>query len=398
MQAPTQKSSGRVYLIGASFREPQLSNVRATECLAMANLILCDGSLDRRITELASPSAEVIWLNAIAPEGPAEQWPLPEVVTRLVRCARAGKVAVHLKDGDRRLFNHDIEELEALREAAVTVEVVPGVAVATDVAGRVPNSGRDAPRPLSGNQVLLTRPGDQSADLLAILQDLGAEVTVQPAIRIGPPATWQPVDQAIARLDCYDWLVFSSVNGVHYLLERIRALGRDVQRLAAMKLAAIGPATAERLQQYHLNVATTPPEYRAESFADMLADQAAGKRFLLARASRGREILAERLRAAGGEVDQVVVYTSYDVEHPGPGIALAIQAGQFDWVTVTSSAIARSLHAMFDQALDHTQLASISPITSNTLRELGHEPEVEAKEYTTDGLVEAILRKYQPLP
>ncbi len=398
MQPPAQKASGRVYLIGASPRDPQLSNVRATECLALADLILCDGSLDRRITEPANPSAEVVWLDTIASEGPAVQWPLQEVVTRLVRSARAGKVAVHLKDGDPRLFSQDVEELEALLEAAVAVEVVPGLAATMDPAAQAPNAGQVAPRPLLGNSVLLTRPGDQSADLLAKLQGHGAAVTVQPAIQIGPPATWQPVDEAIAHLARYDWLVFSSVNGVHYLLERIRALGGDVQRLANMKLAAIGPATAEHLQRYHLNVAATPPEYRAESLADLLAEQAAGKRFLLARASRGREILAERLRAAGGEVDQVVVYTSHDVEHPAPGIALAIQAGQFDWVTVTSSAIARSLHAMFDQALERTQLASISPITSNTLRELGHEPAVEAKEYTTDGLVEAILRKYQPLP
>ena len=398
MQPPAQKASGTVYLIGASPRDPQLSNVRATECLAVADLILCDGSLDRRIIEPAIPSAEVVLLNAIAPEGPAEQWPLQEIVTRLVRSARAGKVAVHLKDGDPRLFSQDIRELHALRAAGVMVEVVPSVTATTDVADQAPNVGRDAPRPLLGNQVLLTRPGDQSADLLAKLQELGAAVTVQPAIQIGPPATWQPVDEAIANLDRYDWLVFSSVNGVHYLLERIRALGGDMQRLASMKLAAIGPATAERLQRYHLNVAATPPEYRAESLADMLAEQAPGKRFLLARASRGREILAERLRAAGGEVDQVVVYTSHDVEHPAPGIALAIQAGQFEWVTVTSSAIARSLHAMFDQALERTQLASISPITSHTLRELGHEPAVEAKDYTTDGLVEAILRKCQPLP
>ncbi len=398
MQPPAQKASGRVYLIGVSPRDPQLSTVRANECLALADLILCDGSLDRRITKSKSPSAEVIWLNSVVSEGPAEQWPLQEIVTRLVCSARAGKVAVHLKDGDPRLFSYDTEELRTLREAAVTVEIVPSATATTDFIAQAPDVGRDTPRPLLGNQILLTRPGDQSADLLARLQELGAEVTVQPAIQIAPPATWQPVDEAIAHLDRYDWLVFSSVNGVQYLLERIRAVGGDVQRLAGIKLAVIGPATAERLQRYHLNVAAIPPEFRAESLADMLAEQAAGKRFLLARASRGREILAERLQAAGGKVDQVVVYTSRDVEHPAPGIALAILAGQFDWVTVTSSAIARSLHTMFDQALECTQLASISPITSNTLRELGHEPAVEAKEYTTNGLVKAILDKCQLLP
>jgi uroporphyrinogen III methyltransferase/synthase len=111
----------------------------------------------------------------------------------------------------------------------------------------------------------------------------------------------------------------------------------------------------------------------------------------LARASRGREVLAERLRAAGGTVDQIVVYSSTDVKQPGEEVAAAMSAGRIDWVTVTSSAIARSLVALFGEQLRQSKLASISPITSETLRRLGHEPAAEATEYTTKGLVEAIL-------
>jgi uroporphyrinogen-III synthase len=114
-------------------------------------------------------------------------------------------------------------------------------------------------------------------------------------------------------------------------------------------------------------------------------------RFLLARASRGREVLAERLTAAGAAVDQIVVYSSTDVERADEDVAAAMAAGRIDWVTVTSSAIARSLVALFGDRLRRCKLASISPITSETLRQLGHQPAAEATQYTTEGLVAAIL-------
>ena len=112
---------------------------------------------------------------------------------------------------------------------------------------------------------------------------------------------------------------------------------------------------------------------------------------MLVRASRGREVLAERLTAAGGVVGQVVVYSSTDVTEAEPDVAEALSAGRIDWITVTSSAIARSLAALFGRQLRRSRLASISPITSGVLRELGYPPAVEAAPYTTDGLIEAVL-------
>jgi uroporphyrinogen III methyltransferase/synthase len=121
-----------------------------------------------------------------------------------------------------------------------------------------------------------------------------------------------------------------------------------------------------------------------------LAASALGKRFLLIRASRGREVLAEELTKAGGSVEQVVVYESVDVERPDPQMAAKMTAGQIDWTTVTSSAIARSLANLFGDSLRKTKLVSISPITTATLRELGYEPAAQAKEYTMAGIVAAI--------
>jgi uroporphyrinogen III methyltransferase / synthase len=125
--------------------------------------------------------------------------------------------------------------------------------------------------------------------------------------------------------------------------------------------------------------------------AELLAKEARGKRFLLARASRGREVLAETLRAAGGEVEQIVVYHSTDVATPDPEIAAALAAGQIDWVTVTSSAIANSLAKLFGEQLRKSKIVSISPVTSATLREMQIEPAAEAAVFTMAGVVDAIL-------
>jgi uroporphyrinogen III methyltransferase/synthase len=242
--------------------------------------------------------------------------------------------------------------------------------------------------PLVGCRVLVTRAREAADRLAARLGQLGAEVVHHPVIRIAPPADWKPVDATLEHLDRYDWLVFSSVNGVRYLVERCGTRAASLNRL---KIAAIGPGTAEELQRYGLKVDLVPAEYRAESLAAALRAEAPQARFLLARASRGREVLHEQLVAGGASVEQVVVYSSTDVETPDPTVAADLAAGRIDWITVTSSAIARSLVRLFGPTLGKSRLASISPLTSATLRELGQRPAAEAVRYTMDGLVEALL-------
>jgi uroporphyrinogen III methyltransferase/synthase len=267
----------------------------------------------------------------------------------------------------------------------------PALVVVGPVAALAARRGWFVERPLFGLRVLVTRALRQAPQLAAALAELGAEVLVQPAIEILPPEDWRPVDSALARLDHYDWLVFSSGNGVRALLDRLLET-RDLRALATCKLAAIGPSTAEELARYHLRADVIPAAYQAESLAASLLDEAArGKRFLLARASRGREVLADELTGKGAQVEQIVVYTSRDVAAPDEHIANQLRDGKIDWITFTSSAIARSLVRMFGADLAASRLASISPITSQTLRELGHAVAVEARTYTMEGLVEAIL-------
>jgi uroporphyrinogen III methyltransferase/synthase len=246
-------------------------------------------------------------------------------------------------------------------------------------------------RPLFGRRIVVTRPIDQSETLCTRLSELGAECLVQPAIQIGPPADWAPVDAALAQLNRYDWLVFSSSNGVRFLLDRLAAIGGDLRRLGGVRLAVMGPGTGDELARYHLKADREPEQYRAEALAALLVPEARGRKFLLARASRGREVLGEELTAAGGMVEQVVVYRSEDVAQPDAEIAGELSAGRIDWITVSSSAIARSLARMFGPHLARPKLVSISPITSATLRQLGYAPAAEATIYTMDGVVQAIV-------
>jgi uroporphyrinogen III methyltransferase/synthase len=267
----------------------------------------------------------------------------------------------------------------------------PVLVIVGEVVARAAEETWFTRRPLFGTRVLITRPVEQASLLRDQLEQLGAEVLLQPAIEILPPDDWSKVDDALSRLDQFDWLVFSSSNGVRAILNRILDTGGDLRRLGRIRLAAIGPGTAAELKRYHLRADLLPDTFRAESLADELAGQGRGRRFLLARASRGREVLAERLQAAGAQVEQIVVYQSRDVVAPDAEIAAALAAGHIDWVTVTSSAIARSLVSLFGERLRQSKLMSISPITSQTLGELGYPPAAEAREYTMPGVVQALL-------
>lgn len=267
----------------------------------------------------------------------------------------------------------------------------PAVIIVGDVARASTETSWFNARPLFGRTVLVTRPEHHADTLAKRLGDLGASVICQPAIEISPPYDWSAVDATIGRLNEFDWLAFSSTNGVQYFLTRILALGHDMRALGSARLAAIGPATTHALHGFHLRADVQPDTYRAEALAESLAPQVNGKRVLLLRASRGREVLAETLQAAGANVEQVVVYESADILTPHDDALEALVTGKIDFMTVTSSAIAHSLANMFGEALLNTRLAAISPLTADTLAELGYPASVVADSYTCEGLVAAIL-------
>lgn len=246
-------------------------------------------------------------------------------------------------------------------------------------------------RPLFGQTFLITRPEHQAAELRYPLAELGAEVFVQPAIDINFANDQNALNEAIANLKSFDWIAFSSRNGVTFFMERLRSLDFDFRMLGHLKIGAIGPGTAEQLQHYGFKADIIPDEYRAESLVEAMAEQVAGKRVLLPRASRGRDVLPVGLIEAGADVTEVVTYESTDVQEISPEVQRQLEANGFDWVIVTSSAIARATAQLVPEAMKNSNIVTISPITSDTVRELGYDVTVEAQVYTMDGIIEAIL-------
>jgi uroporphyrinogen III methyltransferase/synthase len=283
---------------------------------------------------------------------------------------------------------------EAVRSAGLTA---PAVILIGPAVGLAPVTSWFEQRPLFGRRVLVTRPRHQAADLVRRLEQLGAIPYVLPAVEIRPLDDWSEVDDRLARLREYDWLVFTSANGVEALLGRLRRTGRDLRALAGIRLAAIGPGTAEALKRFHLEADLVPDQYRSESLAAALAGAAAGRRILLARADRGREILREEL-ARVAVVDQVAVYRQCDAVPADTKVHDAIRRGEIDYVTLTSSNVARAFLRSLDEigrARVHAgdvRLVTISPVTSAAVTEVGFPVAGEAREFTTEGLLNELVR------
>jgi uroporphyrinogen III methyltransferase/synthase len=254
-------------------------------------------------------------------------------------------------------------------------------------------------KPLFGQRVLVTRPKDQSGELAAALREQGAEAIEAPTIALAPPASWRPLDRALARLDRYDWLIFTSANTVGIFMQRLRAKGRDARALGGLRLCAIGPKTAEALSAFGLSVDVIPKKYQAEGVLAALGRHAMRRRrVLLPRAAAAREILPEQLRARGAVVDVVPAYRTV----PAPELVRArklLQARAVSVITFTSSSTARNLLDFLGKRataalLRGVRLAAIGPITAKTLRDHGLDVEIVARESTSAGLVNAMVRYY----
>jgi uroporphyrinogen III methyltransferase / synthase len=270
----------------------------------------------------------------------------------------------------------------------------PALVVVGEVVARRPALSWFESLPLFGTRIVLTRPADESDRSAADLEALGAEVLVAPTVEILPLDDYGPLDRAIARLGEFDWLVFTSGNGVRHFLDRLESLGLDLRALGHLKLAAIGPATAEALQRFHLKADLIPDSFRSEALAASLAPHVAGRRVLLARADRGRAVLREELGQVA-HVEQVPVYRNADAAALPPDVASRLVEGSVDWITLTSSAITERLHALLPDAARarigrEVRLACLSPVTSAAAARLGWPVAIEAEEYTWGGLVRAL--------
>jgi uroporphyrinogen III methyltransferase/synthase len=258
-------------------------------------------------------------------------------------------------------------------------------------------------RPLLGRRIVVTRAREQASDLVHQLTETGAECIQCPTIQVTPPSDWTPMDQAIATLDHYAWIVFTSVNGVDYFFRRLFSKGLDVRALGHIKTASIGPATAERLRSWGLASDIIPQSYRAESVvAAFSATPIEGLKVLLPRAMEARSVLPVELTRMGATVDEVTAYETRQVAGAGDELIERLATGTIDMVTFTSSSTVKNFHRLLPadriaQLMEHVTVASIGPITSQTARDLGFNVAIEAPSYTIPGLVQAILDHSNPL-
>jgi uroporphyrinogen III methyltransferase/synthase len=484
-----------VFLVGAGPGDPGLMTARALELIAGADVIVYDRLIPSGALDGARVGASLIYAGK---EGGGPSMPQEEITGLLVAHGGSGQMVVRLKGGDPFVFGRGGEEAEALREAGIAYEVVPGVTagVAAPAYAGIPVTHRDAAsavafvtghedpskpesaldwaalaafpgtivvymgvrrleaitdalraggraaeepaalvergtmpgqrsvtatlatiasvgadagvrapaiavfgevaaigeqlewlsaRPLLGRRVAVTRARAQASGLATRLRALGAEVVEAPAIRI------EPLSIDLPDLSGYDLICMTSPNGVRCLFERLEASGRDARALAGGRVAAIGPGTARALRDRGVVADVVPERFVAEGLVAALAGVPV-ERALIARAAEARDVLPDALRARGAAVDVVALYETVAETLTPDELNAATGA---DYVTFTSSSTVRFwVAAVGDDAArgSAARRVSIGPVTSETLREQGLPPDVEATEHDIDGLVAALVR------
>ena len=245
--------------------------------------------------------------------------------------------------------------------------------------------------PLHGRRIVVTRAREQASGITGLLHGLGAEVIELPTIEIQPALDYAALDSALANLYQYDWLIFTSANGVRFFFVRLDRSASDVRSIRG-RIAAIGPATRESLERSHLKVDITATEYVAEGLLEALREyDLAGARILIARAAAARDVLPKELTRRGAQVDVVEAYRTVPPDNLATNAANSLTPKP-DWITFTSSSTVQNLVASVGvESLKGVRIASIGPVTSATLRRHGIPVSVEASVYTVSGLVEAIL-------
>jgi uroporphyrinogen III methyltransferase / synthase len=250
---------------------------------------------------------------------------------------------------------------------------------------------------LKGKRILVTRARSQALSLVQKIESLGGEVVEFPTIEIRPPDSYGPLDQAIQQIASYDWLIFTSVNGVEQFLHRFEQLGKNLADLTGIEVGAIGPETAKRLTAAQIQPSLVPKQYQAEGILEaLISETVLGKRILIPRAAKARDILPETLRQRGARVDVVEAYQTVLPQVDVSALCRLLPQGKIDMITFTSSSTVTNFAAMLgDQnlpkLLSGVVIACIGPITRKTVEDLGMRSEVVSEEFTIPGLVSAMV-------
>ena len=260
-------------------------------------------------------------------------------------------------------------------------------------------------QPLAGKTVVITRAATQAGEFATELERHGAKVMVCPTIEISDPESYERLDEAIDHLYGYDWIIFTSVNGVDFFLRRLAAKGKNVDELDELKTCAIGTATADRLRDAHIHVDIVPQEFKAEGVFTALtnyiggSERLQGLNVLLPRAAVARDYLPQALEEAGVRVDVVVAYRTVVPENLDRGRLSAMLAGDADCIAFTSSSTVKNLALLFDtndlsKILDGVAIACIGDITTDTAKEFGLTVHIQPAQFTIPALAEAIAEYY----
>jgi len=256
-------------------------------------------------------------------------------------------------------------------------------------------------RPLFGKQIVVTRARAQASELINQLTELGARCIEIPTIKVVPPQDNTPLEEAIESLALYEWVVFTSVNGVKFFFDTLFESGRDVRSMGHLKCACIGPVTKEELMTHGIVCDVLPESYRAESVIDAFSSiDIKDSRILLPRAMEARSILPDELTNMGARVDEVTAYITEQVEEEKGVLIELLEKESIDLITFTSSSTVKNFKKLLppDQLtklLKNVKIASIGPITSETARKEGVTPDITAAEYTIPGLIKATIEYYR---
>ena len=257
-------------------------------------------------------------------------------------------------------------------------------------------------RPLMGRSIVVTRAREQASDLVNRLCDLGAECLECPTITVVPPDDLKPLDMAIENLSSYDWLMFTSINGVNFFFNRLFEKNKDVRALNHVRTAVIGPATAKRLFDFGFQSDIVPESYKAESVVEAFAkEDIIGKKILLPRAKEAREVLPLELTKMGAVVDDVAAYCNHAVKDDADIVLKRLKNHTIDMITFTSSSTVKNFRALLPSKgltnlIQGVTIACIGPITADTARNLGFDVHIVAESYTIAGLCEVIQQYYHP--
>jgi uroporphyrinogen III methyltransferase/synthase len=320
---------------------------------------------------------------------------LPEIASTLIRHGKSGDTPAAVISKASTPFQRTVTG--ALSEIAKLVEAAdlhaPSLIIVGDCINQREQLKWYEDKPLFGQSIGITRPETQADAQIARAYELGAEPVLMPTISIQPTTDLTELNATFERITDYDWIVFTSANGVDFFFNRLLDSNRDVRCLGNAKIAAIGSSTAEKLSEYSIRADLVPSEFRAEALAEALKPLVKNKRVLWPRANRGRDVLPQELRAAGATLDEVIVYQNNDIAEWDEATLSRIEA--LNWIGLSSPSIARNLSRLLPEAAKERigktlRLASISPVTTAAAEAAGLTISAEATAYTWDGIFDAI--------